>query len=128
MALGARRMATVAECTPNGLTSYEAASTTPRRGSPPTITLSAIISRSNSAKLMKTFQAVVGCNVLIMLSARPIGTLLQRQNVTGALIRIAGMIVATIAVQMCMHDHENELSEGCKQAREEMKKHEHKGG
>jgi len=41
MALGARRMATamgMAECTPNGLTSYEAASTTPRRGSPPTIT------------------------------------------------------------------------------------------
>jgi hypothetical protein len=27
----------MAECTPNGLTSYEAASTTPRRGSPPTI-------------------------------------------------------------------------------------------
>ena len=41
MALGARLMATamgMAECTPNGLTSYEAASTTPRRGSPPTIT------------------------------------------------------------------------------------------
>ncbi len=41
MALGARRMATamgMAECTPNGLTSYEAASTTPRRGSPPTMT------------------------------------------------------------------------------------------
>jgi len=32
------------------------------------------------------------------------------------------------AMRKCMHDHENELSEGCKQAREEMKKHEHKGG
>jgi len=44
----------------------------------------------------------VGCNLLIMLSARPIGTLLQRHNVMGALIRITGMIVATIAVQMVL--------------------------
>jgi multiple antibiotic resistance protein len=44
----------------------------------------------------------VGGNLLIMLSARPIGTLLQRHNVMGALIRITGMIVATIAVQMVL--------------------------
>jgi len=44
----------------------------------------------------------VGCNLLIMLSARPIGTLLQRHNVMERFIRITGMIVATIAVQMVL--------------------------
>jgi hypothetical protein len=31
------------------------------------------------------------------------------------------------AMRKCMHDHENDLSEGCKQAREEMKKYEQMG-
>lgn len=32
------------------------------------------------------------------------------------------------AMRKCMQAHENELSDGCKQAGEEMKKHEQKGG
>jgi hypothetical protein len=32
------------------------------------------------------------------------------------------------AVRKCMKEHEQDLSDACKQAREEMKKHEHKGG
>jgi len=41
-------------------------------------------------------------NLLVMLSAPWVGRALQRHNVMGALIRITGLIVATIAVQMIL--------------------------
>ena len=44
----------------------------------------------------------VGINLLIMLSSRFISKLLLGHNLMGALIRITGMIVATIAVQMVL--------------------------
>jgi len=42
----------------------------------------------------------VGINLLFMLSIRFIYRFLQKSHVTGALIRITGLIVATLAVQM----------------------------
>lgn len=44
----------------------------------------------------------VGVNLVVMLFSRTIGRALQAHNLMGALIRITGMIVATIAVQMVL--------------------------
>ncbi|MFA6716039.1 MAG: MarC family protein [Victivallales bacterium] len=41
-------------------------------------------------------------NMVFMLLARPIGNVLVRFNIMGALIRITGLIVATIGVQMVL--------------------------
>ena len=42
----------------------------------------------------------LGVNLLMMLYSRPIGNLLTKLNIMNALIRITGLIVATIGVQM----------------------------
>jgi len=39
-------------------------------------------------------------NMIFMLLAKPIGSILVRFNIMGALIRITGLIVLTIGVQM----------------------------
>ncbi|MDD5727816.1 MAG: MarC family protein [Victivallales bacterium] len=44
----------------------------------------------------------VGINMAFMLLARPIGKVLVRFNIMGALIRITGLVVATIGVQMTL--------------------------
>jgi multiple antibiotic resistance protein len=44
----------------------------------------------------------VSINMVFMLLARPIGNILVRFNIMGALIRITGLIVATIGVQMVL--------------------------
>ncbi len=44
--------------------------------------------------------AALGVNLLLMLYSRPIGNLLTKYNFMNALIRITGLIVATIGVQM----------------------------
>ena len=44
--------------------------------------------------------AAFGVNLLLMLYSRPIGNLLTKYNFMNALIRITGLIVATIGVQM----------------------------
>jgi multiple antibiotic resistance protein len=40
--------------------------------------------------------------MVFMLLAKPIGNILVRFNIMGALIRITGLIVATIGVQMIL--------------------------
>jgi len=49
-----------------------------------------------------TVVIAVGANLAIMLAARPISGFLKRYNIMGALIRITGLIVATMAVQMVL--------------------------
>lgn len=44
----------------------------------------------------------VSINMVFMLLARPIGAVLMRFNIMGALIRITGLVVATIGVQMTL--------------------------
>jgi multiple antibiotic resistance protein len=44
----------------------------------------------------------LGANLLLMLAAQPIGDVLRRHNIMGALIRITGLVVAAIAVQMVL--------------------------
>jgi len=44
--------------------------------------------------------AALGVNLLMMLYSRPIGNVLTKFNIMNALIRITGLIVATIGVQM----------------------------
>jgi multiple antibiotic resistance protein len=44
----------------------------------------------------------VSVNMVFMLLARPIVNILVRFNIMGALIRITGLIVATIGVQMIL--------------------------
>jgi multiple antibiotic resistance protein len=44
----------------------------------------------------------ISINLLIMLLSKPIGGFLLKYNLMGALIRISGLIVATIAVQMVL--------------------------
>jgi multiple antibiotic resistance protein len=46
--------------------------------------------------------AAVGVNLVVMLFSKSIGNVLQRFNIMGALIRITGMVVATIAVQLVL--------------------------
>lgn len=46
--------------------------------------------------------AALAVNLAFMLFAQPMGRVLERYNLMGALIRITGMIVATIAVQMVL--------------------------
>lgn len=46
--------------------------------------------------------AALGANLLLMLASLPVGRWLERIHATGPLIRIAGMIVAAMAVQMVL--------------------------
>lgn len=44
----------------------------------------------------------VSCNLGLMLLAGPIGVFLRRHNVMGALIRITGLVITTIGVQLML--------------------------
>lgn len=66
-------------------------------------TLTATISFTSEFGTLATALATcvaVGVNLVVMLLAEPISRFLKRFNLMGALIRITGLIVATIAVQM----------------------------
>ena len=68
-------------------------------------TITAAISFPGQYGLLKACIAVtvaVALNLVVMLFARPIGAALSNHNLMGALIRITGLIVATIAVQMVL--------------------------
>lgn len=68
-------------------------------------TITAAISFPGEFGLFKTCAALIlalGLNLVVMLSARQIGAILSSHNLMGALIRITGLIVATIAVQMVL--------------------------
>ncbi len=68
-------------------------------------TITAAISFPAEFGLLKASTAIVaavGINLVVMLLSGQIGRLLQQHNVMGALIRITGLVVATIAVQMVL--------------------------
>ncbi len=68
-------------------------------------TLSAAISFPVQYGLGRTLTAIiiaVTVNLLVMIYSQKIGSVLKRQNLMGALIRITGLIVATIGVQMML--------------------------
>ena len=54
------------------------------------------------AVFMAAMGMALSVNLVMMLLSRPIGHALRKYNLMGALIRITGMIVATIAVQMVL--------------------------
>ncbi|MBN2712531.1 MAG: MarC family protein [Planctomycetes bacterium] len=75
----------------------------PMIAGPATITL--VITLASHWGTFHTVIAIlvaVGCNMLIMLTTDIISGFLLRFNIMGALIRITGLLVATIAVQMIM--------------------------
>jgi len=68
-------------------------------------TITAAVSLSFQRSMDLTLAAIgiaVAANLLLMLAAAPIGRCLTRFNLMGALIRITGLIVATIAAQMVL--------------------------
>ena len=68
-------------------------------------TIAASLSLAAEAGLAAAVAAMaiaVGVNMLLMLASRRIGAALTRYNVMGALIRITGLIVTAIAVQMAL--------------------------
>lgn len=68
-------------------------------------TLSAAISFPVHYGLLRTLIAIliaVGVNFYVMIYSQRIGAILKRHNLMGALIRITGLIVATIGVQMML--------------------------
>jgi len=67
--------------------------------------ITAAISFPGQYGLLKACIAItiaLGVNLVMMLFARRIGSILSKHNLMGALIRITGLIVATIAVQMVL--------------------------
>ena len=67
--------------------------------------ITAAISFPGQYGLLKACIAItiaLGVNLVMMLFARRIGNVLSKHNLMGALIRITGLIVATIAVQMVL--------------------------
>ncbi len=68
-------------------------------------TIAAVLPMAVSKGFGVAFAAVfiaVLINMVFMLLAKPIGNILVRFNIMGALIRITGLIVATIGVQMVL--------------------------
>lgn len=68
-------------------------------------TIAAALPMAVSKGFWISFTAVaiaVFINMIFMLLAKPIGNLLVRFNIMGALIRITGLIVSTIGVQMIL--------------------------
>lgn len=68
-------------------------------------TIAAALPMAVSKGFCISFAAVVVAvciNMIFMLLAKPIGNILVRFNIMGALIRITGLIVATIGVQMIL--------------------------
>lgn len=68
-------------------------------------TIAATLPMTVSEGFLVAFCAVaiaVGINMVFMMLARPIGNILVKFNIMGALIRITGLVVATIGVQMIM--------------------------
>jgi multiple antibiotic resistance protein len=68
-------------------------------------TIAAVLPMAVSKGFCMSFTAVavsVSVNMIFMLLAKPIGNLLIRFNIMGALIRITGLIVSTIGVQMIL--------------------------
>ena len=68
-------------------------------------TIAAVLPMTISNGFGISFASVFGAvliNMVFMLLAKPIGNILIRFNIMGALIRITGLIVATIGVQMVL--------------------------
>lgn len=68
-------------------------------------TLTAAVSFPSKYGLLVTCIAIVisiSINLIIMLLARTISSILDKYNIMGALIRITGLIVATIGIQMML--------------------------
>jgi multiple antibiotic resistance protein len=59
------------------------------------------VSKGFTISFAAVFIAII-VNMVFMLLAKPIGSILVRFNIMGALIRITGLIVATIGVQMVL--------------------------
>jgi multiple antibiotic resistance protein len=68
-------------------------------------TITAVVSYKSIITPLQTLGAIalaIICNMLMMLSAPWIGAVLTRFNILGALIRITGLIVMAMGVQMSM--------------------------
>jgi multiple antibiotic resistance protein len=68
-------------------------------------TIAAALPMSVTVGLLIAISAVVMAllvNMVLMLMARPIGNVLVKFNIMGALIRITGLVVATVGVQMVL--------------------------
>ena len=75
----------------------------PMIAGPATITASlALAIREGAAPATASMVLALGANLALMLAAKPLGALLSRFNVLGALIRITGLIVITMGVQMVL--------------------------
>ncbi|MCX7679774.1 MAG: MarC family protein [Spirochaetes bacterium] len=75
----------------------------PMIAGPATITASVSFpAKYGTAITMISIIVAIGINLLIMLSSRYIHAHLKRHNIMGALIRITGLIVATIGIQMVL--------------------------
>jgi multiple antibiotic resistance protein len=73
----------------------------PMIAGPATITACVSFSAAHGFTVTALAMAIaVAVNLLCMLMAERIGNALMKQNLMGALIRITGLVVATIAVQM----------------------------